>query len=92
MIEPVLPSNRALRLHFEGLTTDGRTWVHLSLPVRAEGFPDDEGELECDAKKYDARVAERVKLLRQLGEKSLRPSFVEVEAMLRGLSVSSRQR
>jgi hypothetical protein len=91
MIEAVLPSNRGLVLHFEGLTSDGKTWVQLTLPVRVEGFPDDEGDLIADEKKLDAALAGRIKQLQTLGPAAVKPSLDDVEAVLRTMQISSRK-
>ncbi|MFT3709004.1 MAG: hypothetical protein QM817_15255 [Archangium sp.] len=91
MIEAVLPSNRGIALHFEGVTSDGKTWVQLTLPVRVEGFPDDEGELMNDDKKLRPLIDARIKQLKDLGPSAVKPSIDEVEAVLKTMQISSRK-
>jgi hypothetical protein len=91
MFEAVLPSNRRLAIEFQGVTTDGEQFVVLTLPAHADGFTEDEGQLEFDRRAYERRSKERTQQLQQLGARSLSPSLDEVERVLRTLQISSRK-
>lgn len=87
MIENVSPSNRGLEWHFQGLTSDGKTFVTASIPARADGFPETEGELVSNAE-AERLVQQATKLLMVKGPAALQPSQAEVTAVLRTVKVS----
>jgi hypothetical protein len=89
MIENVSPSNRGLEWHFQGLTSDGKTFVTASLPARARGFIEDEGTL-LDNAAEKRRVEAAVKLLQNLGPGAVEPTREDVITVLQSVALEPR--
>lgn len=87
-IEPVLPSNTTLEAVFQGLTTDGKTWVGGAFKLEAKGLRADGGELVKDGKALMKQVTADAAMLSKLKAADFTPDLDALAAALGKLDAS----
>lgn len=90
-IEPAPVTNGELEYTFQGLTSDGASYVSLSFPIRAPILRDSEplDDWEGFARRYPEYVDKITRALDAVPADSFTPDLERIEAMIRSLCVSA---
>lgn len=90
-IEAAPVTNRELEYTFQGLTSDGATYVSLSFPIQASILAAEEevADWEAFARAYDGYIVETARRLDQLPPDGFSPNLDRIEAMVRSIRVGN---